>query len=395
VTRRRSFQRGHVSDAIRTRQGIVFKIRYRVRTAGGKWKQKSETLHDLSGRKAARAVLDQRIREATTITLESSELTVRAFVEGFWKPYLDRKAVKPSTRQSYDSALDCHIIPVLGDHRLTDIAPLHVEQFSQAKMDSGLSPKTVRNLLLVLQGIFSLAVDNDLIPKSPIRKRHKPVYRRREKPIWTPENVLSIIKAAPESHRAFLCCAALTGARLGELLGLQWKHIDLSSRKLRIEQSLWRKQILPPKTTGSVRTIYIGDVLAEVLREHRSQSDHSGPEDFVFCGKDRASLHPDVLRKDVLYPILDRLGIPRPPGASGFHTFRHSAASILNERTGNLKLAQKLLGHSAIDMTADVYTHTSVEAEREAALAIERAIYGDLFPKLFPTGNRTSNAAVN
>jgi len=39
------------------------------------------------------------------------------------------------------------------------------------------------------------------------------------------------------------------------------------------------------------------------------------------------------------------------------------------------------LGHSAINMTADVYTHTSAEAEREAALAVERAIYGDLFPK--------------
>ena len=46
-------------------------------------------------------------------------------------------------------------------------------------------------------------------------------------------------------------------------------------------------------------------------------------------------------------------------------------------------------------MTANVYTHTSDESEREAALAIERAIGGDLFPKLFPTGNKSSNLAVN
>jgi hypothetical protein len=93
-----------------------------------------------------------------------------------------------------------------------------------------------------------------------------------------------------------------------------------------------------------------------------------------------ASRDPVVLRKDALYPILDRLGIPRKKGASGFHTFRHSAASIVNDQTGNLKLAQKFLGHSTIKMTADIYTHTSAEAEREAALALERAIYGDLFP---------------
>jgi len=47
-------------------------------------------------------------------------------------------------------------------------------------------------------------------------------------------------------------------------------------------------------------------------------------------------------------------------GNRDFHAFRHSVASILNACTGNLKLAQRLLGHSTVDMTADVYTHTSV-----------------------------------
>jgi integrase len=102
-----------------------------------------------------------------------------------------------------------------------------------------------------------------------------------------------------------------------------------------------------------------------------------------------------VLRKDVLYPALDRLGIPRGVGVSGFHTFRHSAASIVNYRTGNLKLAQKLLGHSSINMTADVYTHTSEESEREAALAIEQAIYGDLFQVVPCSANKNNSAAIN
>jgi hypothetical protein len=87
-----------------------------------------------------------------------------------------------------------------------------------------------------------------------------------------------------------------------------------------------------------------------------------------------------LLRKDVLYPTLDRLGIPRLSGASGFHAFRHSVGSFINTQTGNLKLAQNLLGHSTINMTANVYTHVSMESEREAAQAVERAIYGDLLP---------------
>ena len=89
----------------------------------------------------------------------------------------------------------------------------------------------------------------------------------------------------------------------------------------------------------------------------------------MFCKPSGESLNPDVLRRDVLYPILDRLGIPRSSRCSGFHTFRHSAASIVNRQTGNLKLVQRLLGHSNLSTTADVYTHASSEAEREAALA--------------------------
>jgi integrase len=66
----------------------------------------------------------------------------------------------------------------------------------------------------------------------------------------------------------------------------------------------------------------------------------------------------------------------------------------VNAETGNLKLAQKLLGHSNLSTTADIYTHTSAEAERDADVAVERAIYGDLFPIVPKTGNRNSETAA-
>jgi integrase len=102
-----------------------------------------------------------------------------------------------------------------------------------------------------------------------------------------------------------------------------------------------------------------------------------------------------VIRRDALYPALDRLHIARPSRLSGLHAFRHSAASFINSETGNLKLAQKLLGHATIDMTANVYTHTDAEAERTAALALERAIYGDLFVTVRETQNKNSQTAPN
>ncbi len=391
---RHTYQRGYVSEGFKTRRGIAYRIRYRIPTAGGKWKHRSEVLYGLSGKKAAKDVLNSRLQEALKRTPEAAELSVKEFVEAYWKPYLERRNVKQSTRKGYESVLNTHILPVLADVPVTDVVPLQIEDVLRKKADQGLSAKTIRNIVVLLKGIFSLAEDNDLIEKTPVRKRHTPTVTRGEKPSWTPEQVRSIIESVPVVYRALFVCAALTGLRLGELLGLQWKHIDLSGAKLRIEQSLWNGQLVSPKTRNSVRTIPFGEVLRQTLVLHQQRSLHKRPEDFVFCRADGSSLQPDLLRRDVLYPALDRLQIPRSLRSSGFHTFRHSAGSFINAETGNLKLAQKLLGHSNLSTTADIYTHTSAEAERDAALAVERAIYGNLFPIVPKTGNRNSQAVT-
>jgi integrase len=187
----------------------------------------------------------------------------------------------------------------------------------------------------------------------------------------------------------------LTGARLGELLGLQWKHIDLPMKTLYIKQALWEGEVVQPKTEGSVRVIYFGPSLLSALTLQKQNSNHNNPDDFVFCKEEGSSLNPDVLRRDVLYPTLDRLRIARGSRTAGFHTFRHSAATIVNQKTGNLKLVQKLLGHSNLSTTADVYTHTFADADRGAARALEEAIYGDLFQVVPSFGTWNNSGALN
>ncbi len=316
-------------------------------------------------------------------------------MESVWLPYLDRRQIKPSTKQSYGCVLKLHVLPSLGTLLIRDVSPLHIEKLLQSQLERGSSPKTVRNVVGILQSIFSLAVDNDLIARSPVRDKHKPRVNRSEKPVWGAEQLKLIVEAVPIRYRSFFQCAMLTGARLGELLGLQWRHIDFALQKLEIKQAIWEGQIIQPKTEGSVRVIYFGPSLLAAFTIQKHNSKFNEPDQFVFCKEDGSSLNPDVLRRDVLYPALDRLGINRRSRAAGFHTFRHSAATIVNQKTGNLKLVQKLLGHSNLSTTADVYTHTSAEADRSAALALEQAIYGDLFQTVPSFENRNNCAVPN
>jgi hypothetical protein len=132
------------------------------------------------------------------------------------------------------------------------------------------------------------------------------------------------------------------------LLALTWANVSFDDRTIKVQNSLWNGLIVRPKTESSVRILYVGPLLMNVLREHRGRSVHHGPTDLVFCKPDGQAWNSDVLRKDVLYRVLDRLHIPRPARNSGFHRFRHSAGSFVNARTGNLKLAQKLLATVAM-----------------------------------------------
>lgn len=159
----------------------------------------------------------------------------------------------------------CIAVPVLGDLRISNVAPIHNENLLQQKLASGLSPKTVLNLVALLQCIFSVAEDNDLIARSPVRRRHKPLVQKRET-IWTASQVRLILESVPAPYRALFAAAALTGARLGEPLALQRKHIDQSQRKLKIEQRIWHRKIVLPKTASSVRTIHFGDGLGQAER---------------------------------------------------------------------------------------------------------------------------------
>ena len=229
----RSDQKGWVSDAFRTKRGVAYKIRWRIRGAEGKWKQKSETLYGLSGKKEARKELRKRLDDSSPGT-PVSEMTLREFMTVQWRPYLERKRMKPSTIQGYECILNKHILPVLGDHQLQQISPVHVEEFVQS-IEAGMSPKTLRNVLMVSSGMFSLAVDKDLIQRSPIRASHKPDVPEFEKEAWTAVQLKTIIDNVPKNYRTLFVTVAFSGVRLGELLACQWRHVDFDQRTLRIE----------------------------------------------------------------------------------------------------------------------------------------------------------------
>jgi integrase len=386
---RRSFQKGHISKRKTKTHGIVYDLRFRVKTAEGAWKQRCETFNNLGDGKAGRAraeeILECRLREANPVngTVMPSSMTFRQFAAGQWQQYLERKAVKPSTRASYRSYLTKHITPCLGEFRLSDIVPLHVGELLAKKSKEGLSARSVHHVYRLLDTMFRVAADNDLVQRSPVRKNHRPDFPKAKKAAWTPDQVRVILAHINPRYQVLVTTAALLGARIGEILALQWKHLDFESREIRISQALWRGTLQTTKTEHSVRVLPIHDYLLHTLSTHKEQSLWTGPDDFVFCHPDGRPFDPDVLRNDVLYPAIKAAGLPREKRSRGWHAFRHTASTLIYQTTSDLKAARMYLGH-ADEKTTELYTHVN-KADPEAARALEQVLFGDLLQTVTKT----------
>ncbi|PYS07635.1 MAG: hypothetical protein DMG15_29800 [Acidobacteria bacterium] len=108
-----------------------------------------------------------------------------------------------------------------------------------------------------------------------------------------------------------------------------------------------------------------------MLEELIDESEFRGPDDFLFHRPDGRPVEPKVFREDILYPAMGRAGIPVESRATGLHLFRHTAGSLLNKMTADLKRVQVQLGHADIGTTADVYTHVDLETVHQNAADLE------------------------
>jgi len=121
--------------------------------------------------------------------------------------------------------------------------------------------------------------------------------------------------------------------------------------------------------------------LERVLADHLQISKNIGPNDFVFCRSDEDSRphDPDDLRREVLYPTLDRCGIKRTPRADGFHAFRRATSKYLRKASG-LELAAVQLGHKRMTTTDEHYNDRDKDDLKKAAELVEDAFISSFAP---------------
>lgn len=375
-----NLQKGCVFPRKTKTRGLVHVIRYRVATADGKTKHVSETVHTPKKKEAER-VLRERLDAINGGEKLPTEMTFEQFVHSHWEPYLID--LKPSTQSAHRSNMKKHLLPVLGQYKLKDIRPTMLSQLLEHERQAGLKPKTRLNLHLLLGSIFNLAVDLELLNENPMRRIPKAEIDWEEKPTLTPRQIEAVISSVKVQYRPMFVVLALTGLRIGEVLGLKWQDVDFGDAKLYVRRSVWRGKEFSPKSKKSIRAKHMVGTLSKALAWQRGVSHFTEPQDYVFAGNSGKPQHPDDIRRRVLYPAMKAAGIAIAPRAYGFHIFRHSAGTEMQRATSDLKQTSSFLGHASTAITGDVYLHMTPDTDRASVEKLESVLS---FPEgLFPT----------
>jgi integrase len=315
-----------------------------------------------------------------------SEITFGKFIETRWKAYTRQAKHQVSSLASQNCLIKKHLLPVFGEMRMKDVQPSDISDFFDAKLEKGLANNTLLSLYTLLHQNFDLAEQYDLIDRTPVRpKLHRPQKVKVEKPTLTAEQIRAVLSAlADEQERLFCLILAVTGMRMGEGLALRWVDFTPSTCQLFIRHTLYNGKLKSPKTKASKSVFRLEPPVAGLLVWHRGRSSFQAPEDFIFCGRAGNPLQSIVLRKN-LYEAMDTLkgdlAIKRSERQHGFHIFRHSAGTIVYDKSRDLKLVQGTLRHNDISTTSDIYVHLNDKILREGTAILTAEILGncDLF----------------
>src|SRR5712691_2080831 len=327
---------------------------------------------DLPTRRDALTKLEEHIRPVNQgTTRPEAMMSFGVFAETQWSA-LVLPTLKLSTQHGYKNVLNKHVLPYWRSWRLRDIGKLDVQQFVADKFRQQAGWQTVRNSWTLLSGILETAVEYGYLSMNPARGVKFPEKELKEAPVlFTAEDFVKLLEQLDEPYRTMARLIALTGLRIGELLAVRWRCLDLEIGTLSVRESVYEGKFQSPKTRKSRRTMPLGPQIIVWLREHRLRAKRTESDDLVFGNRKGQPLRESKLLRNVLQPAAERAGL----GRVTWHQFRHIHSSLLNDLRVPVKIAQEQLGHASISTTLNIYTHVVDASHRQAIEALERQLF--------------------
>lgn len=283
--------------------------------------------------------------------------------------------IKESTRNKYQNMLNSYILPVYENQPLDSITYDFIESqcrvllISGGKKGTGLSPKTVTDVLSVIRNILKFAIRKGMyVPCDgsaiQIKSSVKPmrVLSKTEQ-----EQLCKHLLEESEPCNIGILVCLFTGLRIGEICALRWEDISFSEQTIYVHHTLQRVQdkskdeaktkiiITSPKSSCSIRTIPIPEELGIILADHQKTS-----YGYLLTNNDCKFIEPRTMQNK-FKKALQASGVEEV----NFHALRHTFATRCVELGFDVKSLSEILGHATVNITMNRYVHPTLELKKE------------------------------
>ena len=323
----------------------------------------------------------------------------------FWLEEIKRPDIKPTTYDDYEFIIRIHIKPILGHIPLKKLTPEILQEFYNTKRkekrlsnkfdengnrlpsDKPLSTRTIQKIQMIIRASLQKALAMRKIPENPDTFIDRIPYKQPKAKYLNGKQITELLEKIENDmwYDAYLTVLG-SGVRLGELAALRWDDVDFDGMRLKIDESAVtvkthseegkRQQVIfqDPKSETSKRIIPVPFDVTDALKKRMAclkeellrMGKKLKKDDFVFMWPDGRPVRPEYLSHHFI-KLANRYGFQ----GITLHKLRHSYASMLLANGEDLKVIQENLGHSSIDVTADIYAHVVDKLKEKAAKKIE------------------------
>ena len=320
------------------------------------------------------AEIEVEVRRGLWINPVLGKLLIRELGE-IW--FSSNPAKRPNSVATDRYHLEAHIVPRVGELKISEVTPRLLQSFVNDLMPH-LASKTVSRAYGVLRAMFSYAVEVDLLFRSPCRGIKLPRIDPRPRQVLNSFQVAAVAEATPLQYRPMIWIGAITGLRFSEVAALRVQNFDPLIGSLSVTSTVTKdgqgRAILgPPKSAASKRTLAIPRFLIEMLTAHLAVHDIDVDDEdaFLFTSPDGGLIRYANWRNRVWLPSCKRAGLT----GIGFHDLRRLSATTLVHEGVDIKTAQTRLGHSDPRLTIGLYAQAIGSADTAAADRLGEILY--------------------
>lgn len=308
-----------------------------------------------------------------------------------WYRVKKKPFVSASTRESYRTALNKHLFPILGDRMLRAISSMELQKLLNSLAGSSLTKITV--VMATLRGVFGSAKADRLIATNPTESLARPMAAKpKEKVALTPEQrrqLADVCASHPQGH--YLALMYYLGVRPGEARGLQWGDVDWKLNLVSVQRDIDYKDGAKAgdlKTKASRRDVPLPAPLRALLWPLRSL-----PDTYIAHGEKSASAPLSKSSAERLWvELMCEAKLVEPASGSNRygiydirrecratinpHALRHNYITMCWENGLDPYETMKLVGHTSIATTLNVYTHLSDAQLQKTAVKLNDMFAG-------------------